>query len=159
DVVGQDFWKQSLKTSSARDAEIRARALGAHHDQLIRRLRELSELQKLQMRRDMLEQRQLEAILKTTRAERAERWAATKTHRATASVSHNQRIQVEEKLRDALGSTVQDSPALLDQLKKLEQERRTEPVVLAALRGEPCPKGHDERFYKALREGCTKLSA
>jgi TolA-binding protein len=118
-TIGQKFWKQSLKTSGARDAEIRARALGAQHDQLIRRIRELPELQKLQMRRDMLEQRQVEAILRITRAERAERWTATKTHRAAASAAHNQRIEAEDKLTGALGSTVQGAPALLDQLKQL----------------------------------------
>ncbi|MGZ5889275.1 MAG: DUF6538 domain-containing protein [Hyphomicrobium sp.] len=63
-LIGQKFWKQSLKTSSFRDAEIRARALGVQHDRIIKGLRELPEIERLRLRRNMLEKRQVEAVLK-----------------------------------------------------------------------------------------------
>lgn len=158
EVLGQKFWKQSLKSASVRDAEIKARALGAHHDCLIKKIRELPPVQKLQIRRDMLERRQVEAILRITRAERGERWASTATHRAAASVVHNQRIHVEEALKSTLEATVEGAPALVEQLKTLEAERRLDAVQFAVLRGQPCPKGENEQVYDTLRREYAALS-
>lgn len=136
-IIGQRFWKQSLKTASLRDAEIRARALGAQHDRVIKGLRDLPEIEKLTLRRDILEQRRLEAVLKITRAEKAKRWGATKTHKAAARAFHNQHVDAQQALQTALETALKGAPKMLNDLEALEIEREDEPVLLAALKDLP----------------------
>ena len=161
-LLGQKFWKQSLKTGNFRDAEIRARAIGVQHDQIIKGIRELPEIEKLRIRRDMLEQRRLEAVLKITRAEKAKRWMATKTHKATSRVAHNQYVEAEQELRAALTSAVKDAPKMLAELSDLESERQVEPAIMAALQGRPLAGDHPQQLktiHGMLSREVSKFSA
>jgi integrase len=156
-LIGQKFWKQSLKTGNFRDAEIRARALGVQHDRIIKGLRELPEIEKLRLRRDMLERRQVEAVLKITSAEKGERWEATTKHRAAARRFHNERIDAEEAVKGVLASTVEGGSATLDELNALELERLHEPVIRAALKGQPFGDNQPPHF-KTMHAHYSELS-
>lgn len=136
DLVGRAFWKQSLKTTSLREAEKKARALGAHYDRGIQVLRELTDIDRLKVRTETLQALQLE---KVAIAAREERQGKTINVRKVIQETENERREAQHLYEQAMEAKAPGSVQAQKDLEVLQRAREVEPYRTALLNGLPIP--------------------
>lgn len=140
-------WKESLKTSELRKAEIEARRLGHEHDELIREYRQQPEIDRRLREHRQASQRNLEALARW-RKEGAGQSSASRIASAAAT-------RAEEAVSAAIGKHVPLEK--IDKVTELLDAQEDDRARLAALKGDPCPQDF-ERVYNRTKAAVATLS-